>query len=117
MLQYDKIYQSLKKVSAEWHASNLDWQFIYYYLRFYTDGTVVFSSSPQEREEVDKWLSKSLKDKETGSFIIEKKNRIKINIPVAIGYITFEGIIKPNSLILNTCNNKINKSSWDYFSI
>jgi hypothetical protein len=44
MLQYNKLYQSLKKVGGEWHAGHFQWYYYWNYIKFFEDGTLIESS-------------------------------------------------------------------------
>ncbi len=44
MIKYNKLYQSLKKVSAEWHAGHVQWFYTWNYLKFYSDGICISAS-------------------------------------------------------------------------
>lgn len=41
-LQYKTLYQSLKKVYGEWHSGHVEWGYLWNYLKFYDDGTVIY---------------------------------------------------------------------------
>lgn len=40
-LQYNKLYQSLKKVHGEWHAGHVEYSFYWSYIKFYEDSTLI----------------------------------------------------------------------------
>lgn len=44
MLQYNKLYQSLKKVGGEWHAGHFQWYYYWNYIKFFEDGTLIEAS-------------------------------------------------------------------------
>jgi hypothetical protein len=48
MLQYNKLYQSLKKVGGEWHAGHFQWYYYWNYIKFFEDGTLIEASINSE---------------------------------------------------------------------
>jgi hypothetical protein len=78
MLKYDTLYQSLKKVSADWHAGNLSWGYSWYYLKFYIDGTVIQTyTNGEDPSEINKWFQPNSQNIDQGTFHIED-NRLTL---------------------------------------
>jgi hypothetical protein len=118
MLKYNTLYQSLKKVSAEWHAGHVQWEYVWSYLKFYEDATVIYCSSSNNTNNL-KWFSKENKEAffYKGTYIINA-HKIEINIPATIGNLNFDGEINANSLVLRLNNTSTNlKEFWDLYSI
>lgn len=117
MLQYNKLYQSLKKVSAEWHAGHVQWEYSWNYLKFYEDGTVIYCSSRGDASDL-KWFSK---DNEKavmykGVFQIDKFNLSAV-IPTNLAQLKFDGIIQDQNLILRThIENLDTFENWDEYT-
>jgi hypothetical protein len=120
MLQYNKLYQSLKKVSAEWHANNVLWDYSWKYLKFYEDGTVINCVSNGDIENINEWFVKGNRDTgfSIGKYSIVRNNFIEINLPAMIGVIKMDGLILKYKLILRSSNNEMNLfEHWDEYSI
>ena len=74
MLQYNKIYQSLKKVSAEWHAGHVQWEYYWDYLKFYEDGTVIRASIASDNfEKINLNFKKNNPNIDKGKFEVSEK--------------------------------------------
>ncbi len=119
MIKHNTLYQSLKKVSAEWHADTVVWKYLWKYIKFYKDGTVIYTSSIGKPNDLG-WFSIDNTEAfySKGNFIIERGNKLEINIPVAIGTLKFDGVIFENKLVLRASNNEMNFfENWDVYSI
>lgn len=119
MLKYNTLYQSLKKVSAEWHAGTVLWEYSWSYLKFYENGTVIYTSSIGKSDQLN-WFS--IENTEAvyykGNFDIEKNQKLEMSIPAVIGTLKLDGIILENKLILRASNSEMKLSeSWDEYSI
>lgn len=120
MLKYNTLYQSLKKVSGEWHAGHVEWQYCWNYLKFYKDGTVIYASSTGVPTQME-WFD--INNKEAffyrGSFEFEKQLYLRIKIPVSFGTLCIDGaIIKSNQLILRSTNKEMKLiENWDEYLI
>ncbi|MBN4072961.1 hypothetical protein JYT74_02855 [Crocinitomix catalasitica] len=79
MLQYGKLYQSLKKVSGEWHQSGVHWEHIWFYYRFFENNTLIFTSvGSEDHKAINSWFDKDYSDGVTGTFDIKSNGRIAI---------------------------------------
>ncbi len=119
MLQYNKLYQSLKKVSAEWHAGHVQWEYSWNYLKFYEDGTAIYVSSNGQPNELN-WLDKDNKKAffYKGNFNIQSNFKLEIQIPVQIGVLKFSGVITNHQLILSVTNQEMKLyENWDEYLI
>ncbi|MDP4275606.1 MAG: hypothetical protein Q8907_15135 [Bacteroidota bacterium] len=117
MLQYNKIYQSLKKVSAEWHAGHVQWAYSWNYLKFYEDGTIIYCSSRGEPKDLI-WFSKDNKSAVIykGDFQIDSY-KLSAKITMTIGQLKIDGIIHNQNLILRTNNEKLSPfENWDEYT-
>lgn len=120
MIKYNQLYQSLKKVHGEWHAGHVEWGYIWNYLKFYNDGTVIYcSSTDHDFIKINSWFNKDKKDVflYKGQFRIENGFRIFLNIPVSIGQLEMDGGIQGNSIILKSTNKELNHiDNWDEYT-
>jgi hypothetical protein len=120
MLKYNALYQSLKKVSAEWHAGHVEWSYIWNYLKFYRDGTVIYcSSSDHNFININSWFDKDKKDVflYTGEFRLANDFRVSINIPVSVGQLEMDGGIQSNSIVIKITNKELSQIDyWDEYS-
>ena len=119
MIQYNKLYQSLKKISAEWHAANVLCEYSWNYIKFYQDGTVIFTSSSDEPSAMG-WFK--IDNEEVryskGNFSLERNRKLEIEIPVAMGTLRIDGVVGGDKLILRSSNIEMNLiESWDEYSI
>ena len=119
MLQYNTTYQSLKKVTAEWHAGHLQWEYSWNYLKFYEDGSVMYCTTSNKPNELD-WFH--INNKEaffySGSFSIKTNSMLEIEIPVEIGVLNFDGLMSNNQLILRSTNSQMGINNiWDEYLI
>ena len=119
MLQYNKLYQSLKKVSAEWHAGHVQWDFCWDYLKFYKDGIVINAYTPTDKvSEINVWLDiKNTK----GEFPIGKftilENKISIELESSNSTVKIDGVIINDTLILRKTNSFNHTENWDYYGL
>lgn len=108
MLQYNKLYQSLKKVGGEWHAGHFQWYYYWNYIKFYEDGTLIYcASSEDDFDDINKWFSKSNENVSKGKHHVSI-DKIKLDIQEAL----IDGFISNDTILL-----KENKpfDSWDAF--
>lgn len=57
-LKYNTIYQSLKKVSAEWHAAIPQWEYYWYVFKFYENGSFIYSKTTEKGiENINEWFT------------------------------------------------------------
>jgi hypothetical protein len=97
MLQYDKLYQSLKKVSGDWHAGHLQWGYCWYYLKFFADGTVMRAYLDGDNATlINNWLVKGAENIATGTYISKGLN-FEISYPTYVAKGTFT---RSNSFLL-----------------
>ena len=118
MLQYNTIYQSLKKVSAEWHAGHVQWGYSWNYLKFYEDGTFIYCSSRGEPKDLS-WFTRDNKEAVIykGNYSVNN-SKLSAKIIVSIGELEIDGIIISNNLILRTSNQKMNSyENWDEYKV
>lgn len=118
-LQNGVLYQSLKKVTGEWHAGHLQWRIYFDYLRFYYDGEVIFCSDQcNDVNEIKNWfyISNQKAFFSTGKYTI-KDSKIEIVINTTVGTLKYVGEINNENIILKTSNNESNFSQWDLFTM
>ncbi|KKT72092.1 MAG: hypothetical protein A2281_11130 [Bacteroidetes bacterium RIFOXYA12_FULL_38_20] len=118
-LQYNKLYQSLKKVSGEWHAGHFEWYFYWDFLKFYENGIVIScNNNKDDLNDINDWFNveneKAFFNK--GTYLI-KGNSIEINISVAVGSIKYYGEISNNYLIVSTINESVGYKNIDFFEL
>jgi hypothetical protein len=107
MLQYNKLYQSLKKVGGEWHAGHFQWYYYWNYIKFYEDGTLIYcASSEDDFNNINKWFNKDNENVSIGTYKITNNANIKMEITAAIGRIINEGGIYPTAIIVKSKNPK-----------
>jgi hypothetical protein len=117
MLQYNKLYQSLKKVSAEWHSGHVQWGYYWDFLKFYKDGKVIScNNSNNDIQKINSWFSIENNDAyfNRGIYTI-KDNKISITISVAVGQLVYEGEIQNDGIVLHVQNTVTKYSNWDFF--
>ena len=72
-LQYNTVYQSLKKVSAEWHAGHVQWSYCWNYLKFYNDGTFIYASIQGDNlKQIEKSFNKNSENITNGHFKVDR---------------------------------------------
>jgi hypothetical protein len=118
MLHYNRLYQSLKKVSAEWHAGHVEYYFYWDYLRFYSNGTVISCNNNSDNINDLNWfqLENTHSNFNKGTFSINN-NKLEIQIPVDLGLIKSIGEINKNSLILLSKNEAVNFECWNFYNV
>ncbi len=120
MLQYNKLYQSLKKVHGEWHAGHVEWGYSWNYLKFYEDGTVIYCSTGDRHDLINQWFNKENSGTpfSRGQFVINQNNTIELTIKTMLGSITMDGNILQTKLILRKTNHEVKRGeSWDLYSM
>ena len=116
-LQYNTVYQSLKKVSAEWHAGHVEWSYSYNYLKFYSDGTFLYVKSNDDIESLKDWFNIDVFSGPKGKFTFDY-NRIEANIPASIGTLYLDGCAYENKLIIREYNKDTNLYEyWDEYNV
>jgi hypothetical protein len=109
MLQYNKLYQSLKKVSAEWHAGNVLWDYSWEYLKFYEDGTVIYASiQGEDIEQINQWFNQSAEYVSKGKYTFISRTQLNIyfesNKEILMGFSNDGKLLMQGNL------------SWDIFT-
>ena len=111
MLQYDTLYQSLKKVTAEWHAGHVQWQYSWLYFKFFDDGTFIYASySSDDFEKINSGFNKESVNTFhlRGNYCIEKDVYLKLQFNNGVEVMgAFTGTDK---LIIN------GKMAWELYS-
>ena len=117
MLKYNTLYQSLKKVSAEWHAGHVECAYSWNYVKFYEDGTIIYCSSRGEARDLT-WFSKNNEEAVIYKGIFHFDNfKLNAEIPMAIGILKIDGVINDQYLILRTSNENMNSfENWDEYT-
>lgn len=109
MLEYNKLYQSLKKISADWHAGHIQWQYYWNYFMFFSDGTLIEATIASEDFKKIK-LNFSKKNDALNHFQYtwnEKEFDIHLD-----GAILHGGLTSENKLILQSDKTLV----WDIYS-
>ncbi len=121
MLQYDQLYQSLKKVSAEWHAGTLQWRFVWDYLKFYDTGEFIICSSSDNLDSVRNWLHLHKENPGiiSGTYNIDQNNGISATYETLLDKFKMDGVcLEDGSIILRTSgSNLIVGEQWEYYSL
>jgi len=109
MLEYNKLYQSLKKVSAEWHAGNVQWGYYWDYLKFFGDGTVIEASiNSEDFERINSNFIKGSTTITHGQFTL---NRTHISLEFDKTILSGE-LANDNKIILRKSD-----LSWEIYSL
>jgi hypothetical protein len=110
MLYYNKLYQSLKKVSAEWHAGHLQITCYWNYIKFFEDGTVIEASINSDNlRKISSAFEKDSPNITRGSFAYDGEEiQISLNGSSFTGGTTLD-----NDLLLQNQENL----SWDLYNI
>jgi hypothetical protein len=109
MLKYNILYLSLKKVSAEWHAGTPQWEYYWYVIKFYKNGTLIYAKTTEKGlESIDDWFIMENLHITNGHYeYFPEKGNLKINLDdVSLNAnITYE-----NNILLE------GKLAWDMFT-
>lgn len=109
MLQYNKLYQSLKKVSGEWHAGHVEWGYYWYYIKFFTDYTFIYASiNGDNTNQINTWFNKDAEGATRGTFQIKNDSEVILNFDNEPGIVA--GFTNDKKLLVQ------GKLSWDIFS-
>ena len=105
MLKYNTLYQSLKKVSGEWHAGNINWFYTWNYFKFFEDGIFISSSiAGNETAVINLSFVRGALNTTHGKYELGNKNNIKL----------FFGNIEVEGQVNNDCSIIIEgKIAWD----
>lgn len=106
MLYYNnKLYQSLKKVSGNWHSGHVEWFFVWNYFKFFDDGVFITASiAGDETEEITDAFVKGALNVTHGKF----------NVDGRLLTLSFEGGVNINAYINNDRSIVIDgKLGWD----
>ncbi|MBI3133320.1 MAG: hypothetical protein HYZ14_01485 [Bacteroidetes bacterium] len=108
MIQYEKLYQSLKKISAEWHAGHVEWQYCWDYIKFFADGTFIQASILGDSfDKINTSFNKESANVTHGTFVLEKGRNINLNF----GATQINGAINNDgSIIIN------GRLAWDLYT-
>ena len=109
MLQYNTTYQSLKKVTAEWHASIAQWEYYWYLFKFFPDGTYIYSRvTERELASINDWFTKENNHLTTGIF---EYHHQKGSLNIFFKEVSLNASVTyQNKLLLE------GKMGWDMFS-
>lgn len=107
MIKYNTLYQSLKKVSAEWHAGHIDWFYTWNYLKFYEDGVFIYASiAGNDTKVINESFEKGALNITHGKFNLQKMHLLKL----AFDNIEVNGAINNDASIIIE-----GKIAWDIF--
>jgi hypothetical protein len=108
MLKYNTLYQSLKKVSAEWHAGHVEWSYSWYYFKFFSDNTFIYASiNGDDFNQINEWFNKKAENVTRGTFE-EKNYQVSLN---------FDDVTKISAGFTNEGKLLVQgKLSWEMFS-
>jgi hypothetical protein len=71
MIYQNILYQSLKNVTAEWHAGHLQWDYIWSYIKFFDDGSFIYASIQSDNlKAINKSFNKNSNNVTEGRFAI-----------------------------------------------
>jgi hypothetical protein len=105
MLQYNKLYQSLKKISAEWHAGHVQWCYSWNYIKFFDDKTFVYGSiQGEDFNLINKNFTKGSKNLITGKY-----NVVSSLITIQFENSEVKGCLSNDSVLLE------GKLGWDIY--
>lgn len=114
MIKYNKLYQSLKKVSAEWHAGHVQWDYSWVYLKFYENGTCILGYiGNEEPASINTWFNEKHSNASKGVFHVTG-NTITINFNTKVKN---EGQIQGDKIILQSSSDINLAGTWDLFSL
>lgn len=107
MLYYNKLYQSLKKASGDWHAGIAQWFFSWNYFKFYEDGVFITASiASDDTEKIIETFAKGAPNITHGKFTIEGR----------LLRLSFNDGININAYVNNDRSIVIDgKLGWDVF--
>jgi hypothetical protein len=75
MIKFNCIYQSLKKVSGEWHAGHYEWMYIWNYCQFFEDGRMAYYTfSSEDTDAIKKWFVSDDNNGVRGTYECENDN-------------------------------------------
>jgi hypothetical protein len=110
MLKYNKLYQSLKKVSAEWHAGHLQWHYYWNYIIFFDDGSLIEASiNNDDFQNIKLNFTKNNQNVTHGNYIFDEREII-----IQLNEITFKG---SETLEGNIVIQFLNNLNWDKYYI
>jgi len=105
MLQHNKLYQSLKKLSAEWHAGYVQWSYTWNYFKFFEDKTFVYGSIQGENFDL---INKNF-NKGSENLIKGKYNIIGSLITIYFENAEVKGALSNDNIVLE------GKLAWDIY--
>ena len=114
MIQYNKLYQSLKKVTAEWHAGQVQWSYSWVYLRFNENGTCILGYiGDEEPASINNWFNEKHSNASKGTFNLTN-NTITINFNSKVKN---EGQVQGDKIILRTSSDINPVGTWELFTL
>jgi len=85
-----------------------------YYLRFYTNGTVIGTSSIATPDQLEKWFQAPFRD--TGQYVISG-SFIRFSLGSPEGVVDYSGTIKETSVELTACSHINNHKSTEHYEL
>jgi len=111
MLKYNTLYQSLKKVSAEWHAGHVQWEYSWFYFKFFDDGTFIYALySSDNFEKINSGFNKESDNSShmKGKYYIEKNIYLKLQFNNGVE--VMGALTDTDKIIIN------GKLAWELYS-
>ena len=109
MIQYNKLYQSLKKISAEWHAGNVLWEYSWNYIKFFEDNTFIYSSIRGNNIElIGKWFNQDAENVIRGKYLL--KSNSQLSLEFESGKSTLAGFTNDGDILVEGIQ------TWELFS-
>lgn len=107
MIYYNSLYQSLKKVSAEWHAGHIEWFYTWNYLKIYEDGVFIYASiAGNDFKSINENFERGAPNITHGKFNFLKMHLLKF----AFDNIEVNGFINNDASIIIE-----GKNAWDIY--
>lgn len=112
MLKYNTLYQSLKKVSAEWHAGHVQWQYSWYYIKFFNDGRFIYALFVSDDfEKINTGFNENSTNEDFSSGVFKITNDYLITLNFENNIEIRGAIIDNDKIILN------GKLSWELYTV
>lgn len=108
MLKYNTLYQSLKKVSGEWHAGSVLWHYQWYYLKFFSNGKFIYAAiAGDEVKDINSWFVEGAGNTLQGTYV--RNNNLQLTLKFENGGEFKAGLTEDGQIVVDGLN------SWEIY--
>jgi hypothetical protein len=110
MLKYNTLYQSLKKVSAEWHAGSVQWSFSWDYIKFFENNNFIYATINGDNvDQINTWFNQEAQDITIGTYFTRHNSQLILKFNESLEILA--GFTKDGGILVDGVE------SWELFTV